>query len=188
MRRRLFNFLSAISLLLCLCLAALWVLSYSHEEGLGWASSTINAAGAATNGHLVAEFYRLVPNQSEPAASGFKMRSVPNNPDEYLDIDGLLTIAGSHGFRWHSVAYVSLALPSVQHYHLILVPLWLLMLPTLILPATWLLRRRRTRLRQRTGLCPHCGYDLRATPGRCPECGREKSEDKNPRMATNEHE
>jgi hypothetical protein len=25
--------------------------------------------------------------------------------------------------------------------------------------------------RRANGLCPECGYDLRATPGRCPECG-----------------
>ena len=48
--------------------------------------------------------------------------------------------------------------------------------PVLVLldVAHWLLgtpTRRRLRDRMSRGLCPFCGYDLRATPERCPECG-----------------
>jgi hypothetical protein len=51
-------------------------------------------------------------------------------------------------------------------------PFWPLTLPPLLLPAAWLRAALRKRRRRTLGLCPACGYDLRATPIRCPECGQ----------------
>jgi hypothetical protein len=53
------------------------------------------------------------------------------------------------------------------------VPYWALALTPLLPCAPWVLGRRRRLARQRVarGLCPDCGYDVRATPHQCPECG-----------------
>jgi hypothetical protein len=48
------------------------------------------------------------------------------------------------------------------------VPAWVPLLLLAVLPLSRLARMRKGR----SGVCPACGYDLRATPERCPECGR----------------
>jgi hypothetical protein len=57
--------------------------------------------------------------------------------------------------------------------HRVVFPLWFVALCSCALPARWLFVSRRRRVRRAAGLCPTCGYDLRASPSRCPECGTE---------------
>jgi hypothetical protein len=54
---------------------------------------------------------------------------------------------------------------------LVIVPYWLACVLFAAIPGLWLAAAVRRRFRRTAGLCPACGYDLRASPDRCPECG-----------------
>jgi len=60
------------------------------------------------------------------------------------------------------------------------IPDWYLLAASLPLPAIWIYRLRRRRLRRGQPLCLSCGYNLTGnTSGICPECGtpaRQQSE------------
>lgn len=54
------------------------------------------------------------------------------------------------------------------------VPDWLVIVLAGAWPLKWTLHKRRVARRDKSGLCPACGYDLRASPQRCPECGKQR--------------
>jgi hypothetical protein len=78
------------------------------------------------------------------------------------------------GFRWGVTMLI--APEGYGRARFLDIPIGYAILLGLALPSArlWLAmtHRRRRKRSQQLGLCPHCGYDLRATPDQCPECGR----------------
>jgi hypothetical protein len=174
--RRALSFFSALSLLLFIAVAVLWLRSYGVTDQLLWRRTTGYYHVRSAPGHLViemnisdwsqapAEFYGLkYANESPPTSvASSQLSGLSVGPRDIL----------SHGhwhgfwwFRWTS-ANRSAAIAAGG------VPLWSVVSLAAILPLAWLVAKVRSRARHREGFCPSCGYDLRATPERCPECGR----------------
>ncbi len=62
----------------------------------------------------------------------------------------------------------------VERWRIVTLPLWAPLFCFSLLPGMMLVRRHTRQRRAKRvagGLCPNCGYDLRATPQGCPECG-----------------
>jgi hypothetical protein len=175
-----FNVLVIASLLLCLATAGLWVRSYWVIDLLTAQRLEATEAGQTFGGY----HYRCFLCSYQGRFSvwfGWSERheSRPLPPWEF-EVDHPIgaseqdwtiywfgtdrEISEGYGFNSRGLA----------------VRVWSLVSAFAVLPAIFAFRQvrtvRRRRRRARLGLCPACGYDLRASPGRCPECGRRGDE------------
>jgi hypothetical protein len=64
--------------------------------------------------------------------------------------------------------YIEYRATPTDRYIAIGIPFWFLTLLSALASYRYTLPLLK---RHPSGRCPHCGYDLRATPDRCPECG-----------------
>ena len=180
MRRRLFNILAALSLVLFCCMILLWAGSYFVGHVL-WGDKVLGMASvldrrmftvASGNGGILFHIGRIVTSDARVGAgpvTGRWMLRGKQDPQErgvYSPNESRLL-----GFALKSNASMQ---PVTANWAVrLIIPHWFFAVWPAILPLAWLRWRFVVlpRARESRGLCITCGYDLRASKDRCPECG-----------------
>ena len=170
MRRRIANTLCALCALACVASAALWFRSHRRHDTGGYEGRWHKVTAVSLMGHTGIMFGRA-ENRPYSWQRGWRGGGFPfDHTSSYRDYHG--TEPGALGFAYddHGRSHLD-GLDEDQLAFVI--PHWFWVALFAMPPAMWLVKRRRRRRRESRGLCPGCGYDLRASPGRCPECGRD---------------
>jgi hypothetical protein len=179
MLRRLLNLLSALSLLLCVAAWAIGMAGLVHPCRLYWGrgghfwhvklAATHAALDHACGSHFTAPVTRV------PDLDGIGIGTDARDPPTAWTVwiaRGMWGAASDisrsdsdHGTITRYGMADGAAFWSVR------VNPWAVAVVGAILPLARTLAARARFRRAARGLCPSCGYDLRATLDRCPECG-----------------
>jgi hypothetical protein len=187
--RHLFTLCSALSLLLCVAVCVLWVRSYFRADWVPLIPRVNGVRFDSWQGRLFVVRVRFPEDRPtylrmDPPVVGTSVFNQNGDPAFRNAIRRLQQTAGiklltppravfssaspANGFGF---GYSGEELKPDMGWWTFSIPYWFLALAAAMSPVAWLVRRRKLRGRIARGLCPRCGYDLRASPERCPECG-----------------
>jgi len=173
MKRCLFNGLAAVTLLLCLVTAYLWMRSRYVRDT--WIVGYVGLNRVDAQNMTESRGFSLVSEFGEISITTFHLRHSfvsQQRPSgyRYLHSTGIPTSRGLC-FGFDRLPQNPVTAGDIYRGVQIMRPDWFAMLPGIGVAAGLILRQRRLRKIRMIGHCRVCGYDLRATPERCPECG-----------------
>ena len=164
MKRRLFNLLAVLSLVLFVTTLTLWVRSY-------WRSDFFAVTGGQSGDE---SYWRRLHIQSLGGSLVWIGaidwgKSFPPE-DVVLRFHHESDATSGPTFRRLFWFYTYQRKGTSSYERLIFFPHWAVAVVAGLAPLVWL-RRHLLQRRRQSGRCVTCGYDLRATPSKCPECG-----------------
>src|SRR4051812_19229388 len=175
MRRWLFNLATAVSLALCVAVGVLWVRSYRIGTLVGYLAQRGTDGmyhdrylAQAEGGIHIVVFRQDVPTAPVYGA-GLQIVHFAVGPSSPRSSQSSSPTRAQWSFAGFS--YDQRRNLPAREWSDWTIPHWFLVILTTAIPGVWLYRFIKARRVKRLGLCPTCGYDLRATPQRCPECG-----------------
>jgi hypothetical protein len=159
-----FNVSAVVSLILFVGIGALWVRSHSVLDYV-WFRTATREYGIGTPTGKIGVVW--VDSSGAGGPKRARMEFGTETPEDWDAARGFFGAKRWAGFVWLGKGGSPGGLGGGVG-----VPDLVIMVACAVLPGWWVVRWRRRRRASRAGLCPACGYDLRATPERCPECGR----------------
>jgi len=179
--RHVFTIIAALSLLLCVAVCVLWVRSYRPVlDYIVWRGDTTLMA-QSKGGRLWLQVWEgadPLPTWPARVDLGWVLRGTtnppyqPKTPIEVGYSPPPPSRSNFFGFDWLDSDFgTSRDGKPLGTWRMLAVPHWSLLAGAALPPGAWVIGWSRRRVRNRTGLCPSCGYDLRASRERCPECG-----------------
>jgi hypothetical protein len=172
-RPRLLAGVGGVGFLLLIAAACLWARSHWRIDELAMRGGS----GSRLELALMPGGVRVMSIKQWPDPLPVTLTSVPRSSKaqrDWIYHDGSAPVPGRSGRMgfYRDSGYLSgPGLGRGVAYTAWTAPYWA-MVALFAIPVAWRGVRVVTAKRQRElGLCPTCGYDLRATPDRCPECG-----------------